>query len=215
MFAGTMLVDAENSALDSITQRLAYKELPKNESSYRFFTEKVAKNYGIDPLLAMAIMKVESAFNPYAVSETGALGLMQLKMDQAIEDVYVKVYGINSIPSPSNFFEPELNIEVGVAYIWLMSNRYFQNITNQKSKEYCMIAGYNAGAGAVLRTFDADKLKAQEIINSLSPEKVLYILKTKLDNMQGRRYIVKVMDVLQKESFAKYRASNSKGFLID
>lgn len=204
-----------DNGMQSLTNRLIFQELPKNETSYRFFVSKIAKDYGVEPKIAIAIMQVESSFNPLAISETGAIGLMQLKMDQSIEDVYDKVYGLKEIPQKSNFFEPQLNIEVGVAYLWLVANRYFANITNQKSKEYCLIAAYNAGAGTVLRTFDSDKLKAQEIINSMPPEKVLSVLKTKLDSAQGRRYISKVLNVLEKDSFARYKAFNNSDFLID
>ena len=207
-FCDTSVLQGSSFNAEGLAYRLSYKEAPKNESAYRYFVQKVAKNYNIDPNLAIAIMKVESAFNPYAVSETGALGLMQLKMDQAIEDVYYKVYGANEIPPPANFFEPELNIEVGIAYIWLMSNKYFANVTNALSKEYCMIAGYNAGAGAVLRTFDQDKLKAQEMINQLTPQQVLVRIKTKLDSAQGRRYVVKVLE-------AKRSSPNIRQTIID
>lgn len=207
-------ISIENN-MQALTSRLIFQELPKNEISYRFFASKIAKDYGVEPKIAMAIMQVESSFNPMAVSETGAIGLMQLKMDQAIEDVYDKVYGLKDIPQKNNFFEPQLNIEVGIAYLWLVSNRYFPNITNPKSKEYCLIAAYNAGAGSVLRAFDSDKIKAQEIINTMPPERVLYILKTKLDSMQGRRYISKVLNVLEKDSYVWYKGNNNSDFLID
>lgn len=67
---------------------------------------KEARTHGIDPLLVLAVIAVESRFNPVAESEQGALGLMQVvprfHMDK------IAAFGVASL------LRPDANIAVGV-----------------------------------------------------------------------------------------------------
>ncbi len=90
-----------------------------------------ARWYGIDPLLIKAMIKVESNFNPDAVSPKGAMGIMQL-MPGTAERVGV-----------SDPFNPVENIEGGV--------KYFNKLMNMFNDVTLAIAGYNAGENAVIR----------------------------------------------------------------
>ncbi len=58
------------------------REIPSGYLKNRWFKE-VGKAYSIDPALLKAIAKVESSFNPKAISPKGALGLMQLLPETA------------------------------------------------------------------------------------------------------------------------------------
>jgi cell division septation protein DedD len=86
--------------------------------------------YGIDPLLIKAMIKVESNFNPEAVSPQGAMGVMQL-MPATAERIGV-----------SDPFDPVENIEGGVKYFSMLMTMFNNNTT-------LAIAGYNAGENAV------------------------------------------------------------------
>jgi soluble lytic murein transglycosylase-like protein len=80
--------------------------------------------------LVRAVMQVESAFNPNAISPKGAMGLMQLM------PATMRQYGV------LNAFNPSENVRAGVAYLRALLDRYSNN-------EELALAAYNAGPGAV------------------------------------------------------------------
>ncbi|KAA0682305.1 lytic transglycosylase domain-containing protein [Roseomonas genomospecies 6] len=93
---------------------------------------KTAPQYGLDPALVMAVIRVESAFRSDAVSPKEAAGLMQLIPDTA------ERFGVSDV------FDPAQNIRGGVRYLrWLLA--YFQGDVT------LALAGYNAGERAVDR----------------------------------------------------------------
>lgn len=156
--------------------------------------EDAAVEGGIEVALAKAIAKVESNFNPKAVSSSNAIGVMQLKMDTAVKDIYATFYQSTMLPDKEALFDPRQNAKLGVAYLKLLQQKYLKDINDTKSIEYCTIASYNAGAGTVLRTFHDDKAEAAKVINSLSSDEVLRRLMNDMRSEQGRRYVVKVLE---------------------
>lgn len=160
---------------------------------YLPFVRKAARHYGIDESLILGIMEVESSFNPYSVSYANAIGLMQVVPDTAGRDVF-KLLGKRGKPSRRYLFEPHRNIDTGTAYLWILQNKYFQNITDPTSRRYAMIAAYNSGGGAVLRIFDNNREKAIEKMNRLLPEQLYRILVTKHPSAQARNYLKKVTE---------------------
>ncbi|MBI5659629.1 MAG: DUF3393 domain-containing protein [Nitrosomonadales bacterium] len=149
--------------------------------------------------LIFAVMKVESGFNPFAVSGAPAFGLMQLVPTSGGRDAYRKARGIDEPPTREYLFEPENNIELGSTYLGvLMNDSPLRDIGNPVSREYCAIAAYNTGAGNVFRAFSPARGSARQTealgkINSLSPEEVYEKLKTDLPYAETRDYIVKVV----------------------
>lgn len=91
-----------------------------------------SSKYGVDPSLVKSIIKAESNFNPRAVSNKGARGLMQL-MPSTGADMGV-----------TDFFDPEQNIEGGVRYF-----RYL--LDNFRGDVELSVAAYNCGQGRVIR----------------------------------------------------------------
>ncbi len=94
--------------------------------------QRLAPGFGVDPRLALAIARVESNFNPEAISPKNAMGLMQL------------------IPATAARFavrdplDPEQNVRGGLAYLsWLL--RTFDGDVLR------VAAAYNAGEGNVMR----------------------------------------------------------------
>ncbi len=161
---------------------------------YRQYVEAASKRFNISKNLIYAIMKVESDFNPFAVSSAQALGLMQVVQRTAGSDVYQYLNNQKGMPSRDTLFTPSNNIVYGTAYLHLLDTRFLKGITDPTSREYCTIAGYNGGAGTVLRTFNKDRTKAAHAINAKSPGKVYDILRKDLPYQETRRYLGKVLE---------------------
>lgn len=88
----------------------------KNYAIQKFLVDE-ANRQSIDPALALAIAKVESDFNPRALSHAGAKGIMQI-MPATAEGVF----GI----SPDRLFDAKTNIELGISFIKKLLARYDQ-----------------------------------------------------------------------------------------
>ncbi len=93
---------------------------------------RIAAQHALNPLLIHSVIKVESNYNPLAVSPKGALGLMQLIPSTA------RRFGV------SNVFNPVENIQGGARYL-----RYLLDLYNGDYR--LALAAYNAGEAAVAR----------------------------------------------------------------
>lgn len=101
-------------------------------SSYDRLILRMARTHQVEPALIKAVMHVESAFNPHAVSDKGAQGLMQVMPETG------QRYGADDL------FDPVQNVRAGVMYLRDLQ-KLFKNNTR------LVLAAYNAGENAVLR----------------------------------------------------------------
>jgi membrane-bound lytic murein transglycosylase C len=175
----------------SITINLVPNHLDKRAHKYIGMVRQSARKYGIDESLILAIMQTESSFNPYAVSRSDALGLMQVVQHSAGKDVF-RAQGKSGTPSRNYLFDPASNIDTGTAYLAMLNNVYLSGIDNPTSRRYAVITAYNGGAGSVLRVFSDDKIRAASIINSMAPGDVYQTLTTRHPSAESRRYLYKV-----------------------
>jgi membrane-bound lytic murein transglycosylase C len=185
-----------------VTFRMVRDHLSVRAAKYRELVRKTADRFQVSRNLVYAIMKVESDFNPFAVSSASAVGLMQVVPSTAGSDVYRFLHGKAGQPSRKALFEPPTNIAYGTAYLHLLDSRFLGGIQNPVSREYCVIAGYNGGAGGVLKAFDGDKGRAAGKINAMQPAEVYETLRKKLPFAETRRYLGKVLEA--KKQFVNF-----------
>ncbi len=160
---------------------------------YRPLVQQYAAKYNLTPAMIMAVMHAESNFNPLAVSPNNALGLMQIVPETAGQEVYAYLTGLPGEPPAEALFSPEQNIRYGAIYLHLLARRYFNKVLNPASREMCVIAAYNGGPNAVLRTFDDDMDTAIARINALTPDELYQALITRAPNAETRRYVAVVL----------------------
>jgi len=155
--------------------------------------ETYARRYNVSPSLVLAVMKTESAFDPFAVSSAPAYGLMQVVPATAGRDAYSKIHGYHHTPSKAYLFNPNHNIQLGTAYLGIIEHDYLAGIGNPVSREYCTIAAYNGGAGSVLDLFSRDRGAALDTINRLTAAQVYNRIRYHHPRAETRRYLVKVL----------------------
>ena len=119
-------------ALPLVEEPDPFADLPRWKQSVASLVEKTAPRYGVDPRLALAVITVESNFNPAARSHKDARGLMQL-IPQTAERFNVK-----------DAFDPRQNLHGGLAYLRFLLAYYEGQVT-------LAAAAYNAGERAVDR----------------------------------------------------------------
>lgn len=95
--------------------------------------EQTASRFQVDPELVRAIIRVESAYDPKAVSNKGAMGLMQLIPATA------QRFGV------VNAFDPRQNLEGGVTYLKYLLDLFGGDLS-------LSLAAYNAGEHSVERS---------------------------------------------------------------
>lgn len=114
---------------------VGFLQISKRNQVYKL-TEKVAVNCNLDTNLVLAIVKVESNFNPNAISAKGAVGLMQIL--PSTSDYVCKIYNINNSINLNN---AEDNLLIGCYYVKYLIAK-FANLNT-------VLACYNAGEGVV------------------------------------------------------------------
>jgi Soluble lytic murein transglycosylase and related regulatory proteins (some contain LysM/invasin domains) len=160
---------------------------------YQEYIKRYAERYDLAVSLMLAIMHTESGFNPYAVSNRQAIGLMQIVPRSAGIEVYSYLKGRRGKPSHETLFNPENNILYGAVYLHMLSNNYFGSVANEASRQMLTIAAYNGGPNAVLRLFAAKPDRAVARINRMSPQAVYRALTVDMPFAETRRYVQLVL----------------------
>lgn len=129
-------VDADGVIHFTNTPTTSNFKLHARENGSKFsikdMISRCATYYRLEEALVKAVIKVESDYNPSAVSSKGALGMMQLIPTTA------------ELLKVSNPLDPEQNIRGGSHYLRMMLDQFDGNLD-------LALAAYNAGPTAVRR----------------------------------------------------------------
>ena len=186
------LPSGERRTLRQVQVALVSNHLKLREKAYAKSVLATARRYDVRPSLIYAVIEVESAFNPYAVSSAKAYGLMQIVPATAGRDVYQQIKKRPGEPTKEALFDPDFNIDIGGAYLHLVDDRYLKEIKDSNSRSFATIAAYNGGVTAALRTFDRDPKRAVAQINRLASDAVYERLRRHHPFAETRRYLQKV-----------------------
>ncbi|HEX4998928.1 MAG TPA: lytic transglycosylase domain-containing protein [Terriglobia bacterium] len=134
---GTMAVsgtlqDAVRALSSSARSETVVGAIVYSGADIEALVKAISLRHGVDPDLVSAVIRVESNYNPMAVSNKGARGLMQL------------VPATGSRFGVENFFDARENIDGGVRYLKFLLEKFEGNID-------LSLAAYNAGEGIVER----------------------------------------------------------------
>lgn len=111
----------------------------KYSLTYESYIKKHAAEYSVDPFMVAAVIHIESAGNPNAVSGAGAVGLMQI---MPVSGNWIAGM-IGTSFDPSDLRDPDTNIQLGTWYLKFLLKMF--------PSEATAIAAYNAGQGRVAK----------------------------------------------------------------
>jgi peptidoglycan lytic transglycosylase C len=178
--------------IHAVTFPLVDDNLHLRKEKFSEYVIASSRRYQIPASLIYGVIETESSFNPYAVSHANAYGLMQVVASTAGKDVYQRVKKISGQPSKATLFDPQKNIDIGTAYLYLLQQTYLGGVENNTSQHYAMISAYNGGTGNVLKSFHTNRKTAIKVINEHKPSNVYYVLTRKHPRAESRRYLEKV-----------------------
>jgi Transglycosylase SLT domain len=118
------------SSLPALSAASKQETLAAPPEQLERIAREAAERHQVDPALVKAVIATESGWNPHAVSNKGAMGLMQLVPGTA------ERFGVG------NPYDPVQNIDGGTRYLKSLLDRYNGDVTKS-------IAAYNAGEHAV------------------------------------------------------------------
>ncbi len=200
------ITGADGTTLIAISTEfsLIERHLIVRSKMYEAAVSRNARQHLIPSPLIYAIMEIESSFNPTARSPIPAFGLMQLVPAQGARDAYRFLHAKDAVVKDTYLYQPDNNIDLGVAYLHILYFRYLKYIKNPDAKKWAAVAAYNTGVNNVLGSFVGKfnrtthgsrwswRKKAMNKINSLSAEEVYQHMLLFLPYQETRDYIKKV-----------------------
>ncbi len=145
--------------VERIAARLAARRgalSPRDRLALAETIVREARAQGLEPHLVAAVIEVESAGHPQAVSHVGALGLMQILPETGRE--LAQKHGV-AWSGPNTLFDPAINVKLGAAYLRELTNRY--------GDVSIALAAYNWGPGVIDRRLREGTKLPSEYIDSV------------------------------------------------
>ncbi len=185
----------------------------KRIAKYEDLISKFCKEAGVEPALALAIIKTESCFNPRAYNRSGnAYGMMQIVPKYAGRTMNRILYNKDKEPASKILFDPEKNLRMGINFLGHLKSKSWKKITNEINQRYCVICSYNGGSGAIYIALAGKTSKIPQekwdammkLLNSDNNKKVYDLLHTK--SWEETRHYIKVVE----ERYKQYLGYNAK-----
>ena len=124
-----------------IYERVQYERALRNYPvAYTEFIKASADEFGLDPYLVQSIMRCESSNDPSAVSDAGAIGLMQIMPDTGTWIAHK--LDMDSVYTEDMLYDPATNVRFACWYLKFLTGRFDGDVME-------MVAAYNAGHGSV------------------------------------------------------------------
>jgi len=159
--AGPPVAEAREPEVEAVIGRLAPLARQMGDAERETLASalvEASREHGLPPAFVLAVIEVESRFDPYAVSPVGALGLMQI-----LPTTGAPVARRLGIPwrGAQTLFDPHANVRIGVAYLRELIDRY--------ANVRAALAAYNWGPGEI----DA-RLRSGTVLPASYVERVLH-----------------------------------------
>jgi soluble lytic murein transglycosylase len=178
IFPASLFVEKKNLAdghVVAVLENAAQNLSDRTRTEVARAVTDLSKIYGIDPMLILAVMKVESTFNPNAVSNAQAYGFMQVRKI-VVKDVATEM-GIDPKDDSKLRTDQGFNLRVGVHYLSKLIIKFDGDIKKA-------LMAYNAGPTSVERNYKGRSvpetgyqgrvLKAYRDLSSFPPDSVRY-----------------------------------------
>ena len=151
-----VLAVAENAHMPSLAVQLAGLATNDNGQTYEAAQYPLppwqpANGFKVDRALIYALMKRESQFDPEAISQSGACGLMQIMPSTARQIANDNHAGKASANCPDRLFDPATNMEMGQKYVRVLAGQPMIG-----DNLLLLLAAYNGGPGNLARWMDGD-----------------------------------------------------------
>ncbi len=143
-----------SGSYESVYPRLSQTQIQELMPRINSAIDTYSKSYGLDPELIRAVIKEESGFQPFALSTSGAMGLMQLMPGTA------EGLGVNDA------YNIEQNILGGTQYLYYQLKEFDGDLS-------LALAAYNAGPNAVKKydgipPYEQTQNYVKKVLNSYS-----------------------------------------------
>ncbi len=124
-----------------IYEHVQYERALRNYPvAYTEIIKANADEFGLDPYLVQSIMRCESSNDPSAVSDAGAIGLMQIMPDTGTWIAHK--LDMDSVYTEDMLYDPATNVRFACWYLKFLTGRFDGDVME-------MVAAYNAGHGSV------------------------------------------------------------------
>ena len=134
-----LIISISVSLVFNTISECSHRKLPLDEC--KPIVDKYAEQYNVPSYLILAVIEVESEFDPAATSSAGACGLMQMTPKTFAWLTSSEHLGENL--TPDELFDPEVSIRYGTYYLKYLFTRFHNWDT--------VLAAYNGGEGNVMK----------------------------------------------------------------